>query len=414
MKLKQVIKKGGVMFAASVMVLPTIATPVYATDLYPGHSYVPLDNTGAPVFYISKIDPTNNQLEFYHNSGWGENIEVDTVEVGWIADRSAVNINRDILSYDSARNTWSQTVFSGESKISNYLTQEDGDIKRYTVDTEVALSNNVFKDLFYIVNLTDGTKWINTVDYGDCGYNWSYGMSCDVMSYIPGFEYNNILYDLKNVEIKQPVSEQISGGTDASTDVTTDEQTNNETNNETASGETLEEKTEEKVDEPETETQPETIAVDETAVPLTEENIKEINEKTVETADPTDEQSMADVVEANDNTETEVVEKTASELKAVTAVVRTNMNSDTTDETEYEEGDDEAEDEDEDEDEIDFSPEGNGDTTLDVPLLGKTEQIESSLVFNWIPYFIGGAAVGTILTLILNSIIKRRKYSFLN
>ena len=59
--------------------------------------------------------------------------------------------------------------------------------------------------------------------------------------------------------------------------------------------------------------------------------------------------------------------------------------------------------------EVDLAPEGPGDTTLEVPTLGKTEINE----FNWLPYFIGGAVLGAFSTWFLISMINKRKLPFL-
>ena len=341
-KIKQKLKVGAV--ATAMVVSNLVQNTAFASELYPGHDYVPLDNSGSPVFYISKIDPTNNQLEFFYNTD-ANNAEISGVEVGWIADRSTNILGMDILSYESATNAWSQRVFSnGTKQFSEYLDREDGGVKYYTVDAEVSLTNNVFKDLFYIVNLADGSKWINSVEYGDCGYFWSYGKSCNVLSFMPGMEYNNILYTLKDVEIKN---------TGSST--TESEPTNNS------------------IDEPET--QPNTDVVSDNSIdrePTTLEN----NEK----------------VEMVSSEMPETIEKAVTVASFVKSTV--------------EETDSEDFDEDEDDEDV---YEGSGDTTLDVPLLGKSEK-EINYLW-WLPFFLGGAALGAISTWFLFSILKKRKES---
>jgi hypothetical protein len=55
------------------------------------------------------------------------------------------------------------------------------------------------------------------------------------------------------------------------------------------------------------------------------------------------------------------------------------------------------------------TPEGPGETTLDVPTLGKASKID----FNWLPYFLGGAVLGWILTWFLVYIVMKKKVSYI-
>ena len=200
-KFKRKIKVG--MVAGAMLMMNFSALPTFASELYPGHDYVPLNNSGEPVFYISRIDPTNNELEFTLDKEVVNESEIQGVEVGWISDRSSNVLEMDVLSYETASNSWSQRVFAnGETSFSTYFSEENDFYRKYLVPTEVDLKNNVFKDLFYIVNLDNGEKWINSIDYGDCGYAWYYGESCDVIGFMAGMELNNIFYQLVDTTMK--------------------------------------------------------------------------------------------------------------------------------------------------------------------------------------------------------------------
>ena len=344
MSSKNVINKIKVGIAA-VLMLSSGVSPVFASEEYPGHDY-PGQLYGMPVFSITRIDLTNNQLEFSMNEVGLYGKVLKNFGAGWITDHSAGVENMDLRAYESVSNVWSQRVFwSDDNNLSNYISYDDGSWKKYTVDSEVDLKSNDTYRLFYIAEFEDGDKWISRISYEDCASAWTEGMSCDSKGYISGsLNYDHTKFKLVAAPKKI-------------------------------------------VDEPE---QPvvEPVAVE----PVSEEPTPEPT--------PTPENMTTEPTVEQLGTEAKTNDVEAATVKTVENVMV--IGGDT------EEIDDEADDETDDE-EIDLSPEGPGETTLDVPTLGKTEVIG----FNWLPYFIGGAVVGGGLTWFLVYLNNKRKLPFL-
>ena len=297
----------------AVLMLSSGVKPVFASEEYPGHDY-PWQLYGMPVFSITRIDLTNNQLEFSMNEVGLYGKVLKNFGAGWITDHSAGVENMDLRAYESVSNVWSQRVFwSDDNDLSSYISYDDGSWKKYTVDAEVDLRSNTTYRLFYIAEFEDGDKWISRISYEDCASAWTEGMSCDSNGYISGsLNYDHTKFNLvaapikATTELDQPVAEE----------------------------------------------------------PAAEEPIQEPASEPELTPEPTLEVAATETTAEQPEMKTDNVE--AATVKTVESVMVLEGDTEEIDE----EADDEADDE-----EIDLSPEGPGETTLTVPTLGKTEVI---------------------------------------
>ena len=184
MSSKNVIKKIKIGIT-SVLMLSTGVTPAFASEQYPGHDY-PTQLYGMPTFSITRIDLTNNQLEFSLNTDMDalNGKVLNHFGAGWVTDESAVS-NMDLLAYDSVSNTWSTRAFWNDADVpSKYLSETSGAWEKYTVDAEVDLKTNTSGKMFYIAEFEDGDKWISRISYQDCMGAWYDGMSCDIQGYV--------------------------------------------------------------------------------------------------------------------------------------------------------------------------------------------------------------------------------------
>ena len=186
----------------SVLALLAWENPAFASEQYPGHDY-PTQLYGMPTFSVTRIDLTNNQLEFSLNT------DMDALNgkilnhfgAWWVTDDLAVS-GMDLLAYDSVSNTWSMRVFWNDMDApSKYLSEISGVWEKYVVDAEVDLKMNTSGKLFYIAEFEDGDKWISRISYQDCMEAWTDGMSCDIQGYVGnGANYDHIYYGLVPVE----------------------------------------------------------------------------------------------------------------------------------------------------------------------------------------------------------------------
>ena len=327
-KIKQKIKFGAV--AAAMTISSLTPSAAFADELFPGYDPVPLDYSGAPVFYISKIDQTNNEVEFkLYTEEVDYSSQIENVEVRWSKE---------------ARNDWGEVVFSNDSTpFSEYYTEDDYAFKKYVVGAEVNLWDDQFYIWRYTVTLTDGSKWANYLDFSDCGPYVAYGMGCEVIGNMFGEQYNTMLYGSVMVEVKErPV-------------------------------------------EPEPEpVEPEPV---EPEPELVEPEPEPVGPEPTELTEDLSDSSEGEVIEVENETP-----RTIERVVTVASFVKNPA-----EETEVEELENDAE-----------VQEGSGNTTLDVPLLGgKTGECGNS--FWWLPYFLGGAVLGTGLTLFLFFIFDKHK-----
>ena len=323
-------------------------TSVFASEQYPGHDY-PEKVYSMPALSVTRIDLTNNELIFSFNTIGLYGRTLEHFGAGWITDDAYELENMDVRSIDSVSNPWSKRVFWNDTTdLSEYITykENDGPWVKYTVDAEVDLKENTSGKMFYIAEFDDGGKWISWFSYKDCLNDFSDGMACEVCGYVDGMpDYDHTNYSLIPVRKKEKQAPAVI-----------------------------------------TEPEPEVITEPESVISEPEEVILD--------SEPKVDNSIADL-------KTETTEESSNEVSPATVKTIENVMVLGSDIEEYEEDD-------ESEDELGLSPEGPGETTLEVPTLGKTE-----VVFNWLPYFIAGFALGGTSTWFLVYIYNKKKLSFL-
>ena len=365
-----------------------------ATDKYPGRDYPTLVDY-IPAIYMSRIDPTNSQIEITVNTMYLDGRTIAKIGSGFIRDHSEPIENRDILTYEFVDPKWSTVMFNYDmEEIETYFTREEGTLKVYTVNTSKALSSNTFKRLYYIVDFTDGTKWVNNVNYMECGKDWVMGKSCDAYRYEQDKEYDNVRYLLADAPEKfiKPDPKVTSEPESTSEPETTPEL------EPTAEMETVLDP--EPIAEPESTQEVEPILEsDSTPELVIEPEPVSITEPIMEPTTPVIE-TVSEVIVEETPRNNEIVLASAPQI--IDTVKVEEISTDTDDEVEdvY--------------DVLTESPDGPGETTLDIPLLGKSGEEASEIVemqdSNWLLIFIAGVTLGAISTWFLFSLINRYKY----
>ena len=341
------IKKIKVLVAVFAVVLSGLVTPVFADSEEILGSY-PTQVNSIPDFYIYRIDIENNQLSFAFDPLFTNGKEISEFGAGWISDRSEAVLNRDIRTFSEISGGSVQRVFwSDDWEIEDFYAFDLGFRKIYTVDSEVSLRNNPFKDMFYIVKFTDGDIWMNRVNYGNCGWNWTEGKSCEAGSYTIGKEEDNVYYQLMNAPekfIRTRFTKKASGVDDSGDG-----------------------------DDP--------------------QEPGDLIEPDDEGSDETASRDDVDANGGDSDAVSEVVVAESEEVTPVMAVASTVKYA--TYSTAGFSGDDE----------VTEVNEGFGETTLDVPKLGGAEQACKE-ISPWL-YLVAGAAAGSILTWFLLLITRR-------
>ena len=393
MKVKNVFKKVQAIMAAIFLLL----SPSGAAFASGGERSFPKIVDGLPTFILSRVDLTNNQLEFSVNINWlGEKV-LSNFGAGYVTNRAAVR-SLDVLEYDSVSNPWSERVFwSDNEDLSKYMYKSGGidGWAKYVVDAESDLLLNDSGELFYLAEFADGDKWLNEFDYSECLSEWSRGMECDAMPMMNG---NSQAFEIKYILSEAPDGKLMVGQTQ-------EQKNKNEIVSGPESGSEPESRSElESGSEPEpensevvSELEPETNIEVETEALGGETTNNAFN---IENADELEGKVDNEVVEAS--IETKKVLATKNSENGAKGDLKLASVKQTTKETK-EIGDGVA-----DGDVAVDTPEGPGETTLDVPTLGEASKID----FNWLPYFLGGAVLGWILTWFLVYIVMKKKVSY--
>ena len=351
---ERIIRKIGLTVAMVIGVLMGQSLPVMATSEYPGHSYPErLSNINIPGVTVNRIDFENNQIEMVFNPRTYLNKTIKKVSMGWVKNHSEEVDNLDLLSYGTVNVGWAQKVFEMDFEtLKTYKAKEIGVYRVFILDPDdgVDLKTNLDKRMFFIVDFTDGTKWIDQLTYSNCDY--TPGKSCNVLRYQYEREYDVLIYALADAPTKfirnLPETEPVNTGND-SVDANIDE-TLDDAENVDVSGEVEEKDTNET----------DTIEVVVASMP---ETIDIVNREVKSSDDDTMSMKKEDLDELDESENTDGVE------------------------------------------EYDESFDGPGETTLDIPVLGGVSS-EKCNNADWILIFISGAVAGTVLTSFLFSMIR--------
>ncbi len=334
---------------------------VMATSNYPGHDYPPRASNNVPAIYMSRIDIENNQIEFTVDTERLDDKTISNIGVGWAKNNSYLMENSNILEYETVETDWSEKVLKKSTdELASYLARSSEFEQVYIIDADVDIKSNELNKMFYIVDFTDGSKWINNASYEDCGQAWVPGLNCVAGRFSSMKEYDNVVY------VTAGAPEKFIG--------------------------TNPEPTEPEPVEPEPITPDPTVSDD--VGPTTPEPVVDDPEPVVsdpEVISENREIENEEKAQVNDNKNTVVL---ASAPQTIDTVQSKNitLDDDEEDNNIYEE--------------LTEAPEGAGETTLDIPMLGGTNKCDE---FNWLPYFIAGTALGAISIWFLFSIIKKVK-----
>lgn len=348
---ERIILKIGLTVAIVIGVLMGQSLPVMATSEYPGHSYPErLPNINIPGVTVNRIDFENNQIEMVFNPRTYLNKTIEKVSMGWVKNHSEEVDNLDLLSYGTVNIGWAQKVFEMDFEtLKTYKAKEIGVYQVLILDPDdgVDLKTNLDKRMFFIVDFTDGTKWIDQLTYDNCDY--IPGKSCNVLRYQYEREYDVLIYALadaptkfvRNLSETEPVDTE-NNNVDVDISETVDD-----TENADISGE---------VEENETDTTKVVVA----SMP---ETIDTVNRDVKSSDDDAIDMKKEDLDELDETEDVDGVE------------------------------------------EYDESFDGPGETTLDIPILGGVSA-EKCNNTDWILIFISGAVAGTVLTSFLFSMIR--------
>lgn len=411
-KILKSLKLATLSLSTAAMMMPAA---VFASEEYPGTDYPPRINN-IPGFYITVIDPTNNQIEFTLNTLF--NKEPARFGVAWIRDRSEPVLNADIRSFTGIDESTSTKVFWSDDydlDLESYHSRDTaGFLRKYVVDSEVDLSHNTFRELYYIMETTDGERWVNKATYQECGDAWTEGKAC-AMSWIKNdVEVDNVAYALTDAPEKF-INKNIpraAATPEPEPEPVTPEPTEPEPEPEPVTPEPA---------EPEP-IEPEPVMPEpEPANPEPEPTASESEPVTPESTNSTSAESTEPVTSKTETVISKTEVKTSSEPVALVAVAKVEVpntdqsSTDTADdvaEISEVEFDDEYDDEYEDYNEYSDSNEGFGDSTLEIPMLGGTDEAEeksSCEKEDVIPYILIGAGIGATLTCFLLFVINRVK-----
>ena len=322
---------------AALMLPMAVATPTFATTQ---HEYVPIDGNGRPAIYISLVDIVNDQLEFTLDTSRLSEQEISKIEVGMVTKREV--LDEGILSFEGAVNSWSEKYFITSESLSYYLSGESGVYRTYVFDLIPAmLLSNPYKDLFYVIDLANGTKLNGYATFYRCGIYRNGNESCKADEFDSMMPYDNITYVATPAPEKY-VRSSNSGASGSSGDASSGDAGT------LGGGETGESKSSEGN--------------------TNSDNVEVINTAEVKTS--------------------EDAPKTIAKVATAVKTTDTDTSDDIDDDEEYD----------------DIEAEGYGETTLDVPKLGK--EVEDD-VFKWLPYFATGVALGGISVWFLSLIIRK-------
>lgn len=348
MKLQKLSKK--IKLAAFVLAFTLAPTEVFASEAYPITDYPPRINN-VPGFYITMIDPTNNQIEFTLNELFG--VEPARFGVAWIEDRA--NAEADVRSFTGVDESFARKVFWSDDydlELESYHSRDvAGFLRKYVIDSEVDLRENIYHDFYYIIETTDGERWANKVTYDECGEAWTEGMACFNAGIKNDTEVDNVTYGLGEAPEKFIKTEIYRSHPEP---------------------------------EPVVEPEPDEPVEPDDSEPSDSDETGVVEGENAENAE------KSDSVQNSDDAQAPVVIE-----RAVAQVAR---NATDTDEEIVEETDE--------------VNEGFGDTTLEVPMLGGAEKTDEKIEcekINVLPYVLSGVGIGAISTWFLFLMIKKAK-----
>lgn len=147
---------------------------------YPGHTYVML-NPYWPVFFISRIDFTNDQIEFAFEPTSLEGTGKELVRIGvyYVSDP---NYEFDIRTITDFDHDFLTKIAENDRPLSYYYVRWSG-YKHYLFDSEVELGLLKNYKLYYFAELSDGTYWADMADFASCREGWKYGFMCQGLGF---------------------------------------------------------------------------------------------------------------------------------------------------------------------------------------------------------------------------------------
>jgi hypothetical protein len=330
-----------------------------------GAVYVPKPYN-IPIIHVARIDMTNNQIEFRVSSLTVGSRKIKEVELLYLPD--GVD-EEQLLDYDLSEMEGVKTAFKNSENFEEYYVDMVNFYRSYIVDTFYDLKENEIGEMMFVVRLESGEAWVDKIDYKMCKNLWKPGADCYEAGFVIKNEVNSTIYSMAVAPERYVPPEKIIETVVVEVPV---EKEPDEA--ETGSDETGEESENTGNSETESESKPESGDNNETGVEI-EKNTEEAEENVEKQSD-------------NQNTElsSEIVIDDSYRKKEI--IIDNSILEETDNE----------------------SHEGPGETTLDVPVLGKveTEVKEDS---SWLNWFLIGFCSGTILTSFLFLTIKRVKDS---
>lgn len=323
-----------------------------------------------PIIHVARIDMTNNQIEFRVSSLTVGSRKIKEVELLYLPD--GVD-EEQLLDYDLSEMEGVKTAFKNSENFEDYYVDMVNFYRSYIVDAFYDLKENEIGEMMLIVRLESGETWVDKIDYKICRNLWKPGADCYEAGFVIKNEVNSTLYSMavaperyvppekiiETVVVEVPVEKEPDEAETGSDE--TEEESENTGNSETESGSG-------------SESEYESGDNNETGVE-TEKNTEETEEITEERSDNQNTDLSSEIVIDDSYRKKEII-----------------IDNSILEETDNE------------------SHEGPGETTLDVPVLGKVET-EVKEDNSWLNWFLIGFCSGTILTSFLFLTIKRVKDS---
>ena len=185
----------------SVLVLSGMVGPSAFAD--EESMQIPVGFDERPQFELTKIDLTNNKLDFGMTQ---VRLPGEIQDFGaWIVKDDNVADSEE-LGEDALLRAFSNAGIGAD----NYYRYSVSTTKHYVVPAEINLLEESTGKILYMTELLDGTVWAHLIDYSECLSGWTFGKACvaDTFERDSNWNVTEINYVLADVEIEPEETEE--------------------------------------------------------------------------------------------------------------------------------------------------------------------------------------------------------------
>ena len=181
--------------ASSALVAVSLAPGVSATG---GVSSIPVGFDKRPQVELTKIDLTNNKLDFGFTMSFLPSMPYRFG--AYIIDDTGVDDLSELGEDALVRAFWND-----EKEAGDYYKYTANTTKHYVVPAEVDLVEESTGKMLYMAEFSEGSVWAHLIDYSECLAGWTLGKACvaDTFEQDENRIVTQINYVLADVEIEQ-------------------------------------------------------------------------------------------------------------------------------------------------------------------------------------------------------------------